>query len=308
VVVNKYKGKAMVKFRKSLKHVGREFKSALLLIVLSSILAGCSTTGLRFYSATRDKQGQDLQAKLKAASDAITAKIATARENHRAILAEQLATEDGLMTDRRLYLEESMASNESIASTLKVKIDDGIQFLSGSITKKQFDAARSQDALNLKNRKLFEYAYIDAGVSSSPPSCSDVVNDTTIAAYAAKMPVGNISALKEGAKRQLAYCTTGKEKNVENVSVKGAIADTRKQLELATNALKTLETQTMSERDTVKKAQEEKEAKRTPTVSGAKLKNAWTALLGAGDAFSVKFVSDKRKQQITDYFATLAGC
>lgn len=289
----------------SSNEVCRIFKSALLLIMLSSLLVGCSTTGLRFYSATRDKQGQDLQTKLKAASDAITAKIAIARENHKAMLAEQLATEDSLMTDLRLYLEESMASNDSIALTLKVKVDDEIQYLSDSITKKQFDAARSQDTLNLKNRKVFEYAYMDAGVSNSPPSCSDVVDDTTIDAYVAKMPVGNVSALKAGAKRQLAYCKTGKEKNVENVSVKGSIADTRKQLELATNALKTLETLTKSERDTVQKAQEEKEAKKTPTVSATKLKDAWATLLVAGDAFSMKFVSDKRKQQITDYFATL---
>ncbi|MGE5490312.1 MAG: hypothetical protein ACM31P_03405 [Actinomycetota bacterium] len=294
------------------------------------------------YSEARDKQAQAA----KAAWDKVDLKsqIEVPRKNRVAILAEQLATEDGLSKVKRDALIRGVVT--AAPGTTNSKPEDGtvagqlanIEALvkPGSVTGLELDAfnpkgsratrakkleawrkARRDEALAQRNYDDLQAEFARFGLSE--PACDgilagDAKTRAKVAAWIAKHPkpgpaVQGAMVLANSACSNLNIAHAA----VEAAQPKGGqLGAVYAQLADEKQALEDLKSKKAAEREEVTDALEdgadavEKGDRARVMAAAAKLKKNFDILIEAQDPFSIEFVSAKKQESIDKFLAAVA--
>lgn len=294
-----------------------------ILAVLSGVLAGCS--GLRLYSETRDKQGEavrDSWSKMDA-----KAVIVAQRENSARLLKEELEAQDRI----GLAIRDQTIRRAAFGWTgtkLNKAVDDALLETVGDPARFVQWANAHQDKLE-KMAKLRFIARSFEVRGLELPSCELVVSADEEINKKTRAPIDAWDAAQTDTSRKLGEHYDALKKQC--VSIVKAIATAKKLEEGLTGELGT-QIKALSEadkglhglmnmhqtaRNTLRVAQAEYDAavaKATADPSAAtkvaaaadKVGKVLDALLKADDAFSLKLVSETRRDSIDSFFAVLA--
>jgi hypothetical protein len=292
-------------------------------VALAGVLTGCS--GLRLYSETRDKQGEavkDSWSKMDA-----KAVIVAQRENSARLLKEELEAQDRIgltirdQTIRRAALGWTGTKlGKAVDEALSKTVGDAAKFVQWA------DAYQDQLDETAKLRfigRRFEVRGLEL------PSCELVVNVEVEIRKSTRAPVDAWSAAQTDANRRLdqqyraleQQCSrvvgaTTKAKGLEN-GLSGELGTQLGVLSTADAELRGLRNRHQAARNTLRVAQAEydaavAEATADPSAASKvaaaadKVGKVIDALLKADDAFSLKLVSETRRDSIDNFFAVLA--
>jgi hypothetical protein len=292
-------------------------------MVLTGVLMGCS--GLRLYSETRDKQGEavkDSWSKMDA-----KAVIIAQRENSARLLKEELDAQDRIglairdQTIRRAAFGWTGARlSKSVDEALSATVGDAAKFAEWA---KAYQDQLDQTAKLRFIGRRFEVRGLEL------PSCELVMNSDAEIRKSTRAPIDAWNAAQTDTSRSLNQQYTALElqcKLVVDASTKakgleaGLGGELGAQLEVLSTAdteLRGLRNRHQAARNTLLVAQAEYDAAvatATADPSAAakvaaaadKVGEAIDALLKAGDAFSLKLVSEARRDAIDNFFAVLA--
>jgi hypothetical protein len=286
----------------------------LLLVPLFVSVVGCANVSI--YSEARDKQGQAAMSAWNAAN--ASAKVTTARDNLKALLDRELATEDKIVRARRDELIRSMAAGASVQAGLITTTVASLSNLAGSsdIASQWVDAVdlEQQIALDLE---AAQQQFTLVGVEM--PSCDALQDDemkkslkeiVANGGFRGQVIDGTLPSLRSS-------CKDPDRTATQRVPLGGSMAAT--QMITSTRAFELEKTRnaTMSARNAYRAALEahdktaaelaaNPDARAKVQEAAAKLQKAVAALSKASDVFSAQFLSEQRQQSLDQFLAAVA--
>lgn len=287
--------------------------------VTAAFLSGCASVTWHMYSPERDQQGK--KAKETYAKVDPTATLTVTRKNIKAWLDEQMAVEDELWTGYRNILAQSMAHGMSLAD-YRGRVDARYKVLAGEVS----PDARKDERKNLKlaTESLASISTSNRMVGQPAPNCPALLKIGGL--DEAKKAVEELSktnvnaAAAVAANLGLAHTRCDTIQKVTANSKGGELAGALVLLQADELALKSDEamarqlenafeaqqkTYTESVQAMLGKS-EDKSKKEAVDAAIKKLDDLVKSITQAQDAFSTKFIAEKRLESLNGLLKTYA--